>query len=99
MNEILKDKIFLKGICLFGAIYLFYRVGSFLVQMTRNLARYSKNARKKHNHPVHRLEYRCRVSRLIADHAMTHGNAKEVTETAFFATLPTIMSLLFHLHQ
>jgi hypothetical protein len=41
MNEILKDIVF-KAICLFGAIYLFYRVGSFLAQVTRNLARYPK---------------------------------------------------------
>jgi len=42
MNGILNDMVFLKVICLFGAIYLFYRVGSFLVQVTRNLARYSR---------------------------------------------------------
>jgi hypothetical protein len=40
MNEILKDIVF-KAICLFGAIYLFYRVGSFLVRAVKNLARYS----------------------------------------------------------
>jgi hypothetical protein len=45
MNEILKDIVF-KAICLFGMIYLLYRVGSFLVQATRNLARYSKTHAK-----------------------------------------------------
>jgi YbbR domain-containing protein len=42
MNEFLKDMVFYKVICLFGAIYLFYRVGSFVVQVTRNLAGNSK---------------------------------------------------------
>lgn len=41
MNEILTDMVF-KAICLFGAIYLFYHVGSFVVQVTRNLAGNSK---------------------------------------------------------
>jgi hypothetical protein len=45
MNEILKDIVF-KAVCLFGAIYLFYHVGSFLVQVTRNLARYSRTHAK-----------------------------------------------------
>jgi len=42
MNEFLKDMVFYKVVCFFGAIYLFYRVGSFLVHVARNLARYPK---------------------------------------------------------
>jgi len=45
MNEILKDIVF-KAVCLFGAIYLFYHVGSFLVRAFRNLGRYSKTHAK-----------------------------------------------------
>jgi hypothetical protein len=45
MNEILKDIVF-KAVCLFGAIYLFYHVGSFVVQVTRNLVFYSNTPKK-----------------------------------------------------
>ncbi len=45
MSEILKDIVF-KAVCLFGAVYLFYRIGSFVVKVTRNLARYSKTHAK-----------------------------------------------------
>jgi YbbR domain-containing protein len=46
MNEFLKDMVFYKVVCLFGAIYLFYRVGSFLVQVIKSLARYSRTHAK-----------------------------------------------------
>jgi|GEM_PF-1889533 len=46
MNGILNDRVFLNVICLFGAIYLFYRVGSFLVQVTQRFSTLFKNAHK-----------------------------------------------------
>jgi len=46
MNEILKDIVFYV-FCPFGAIYLFYHVGSFLVQVIRNTYRHLRTKAKK----------------------------------------------------
>jgi len=46
MNETMNDMVFLKVICFFGAVYLLYRVGSFVSQVTRILAQYLKTRTK-----------------------------------------------------